>query len=481
MILGLVCVGASGWLSHGLATPVNGRLAGVRELSFVEGSQDEGGISPVCGCEDPPVDSWRGVGFAGRQVSLQHRGSPWTQWTISLAVPEPVSLTGDIKLMLAHAYRLRAHGPFDPSYLRNPESAKHFRILDRTRVEAYAFSMATPREPAGQHVRRCPDRCLDPLSGVASPAHGRAFPVLRRSSAATLDRELPPWVGFWSDRKGEPHPREPQIYPIGDFLGPDLVLWSNNPGARVIGTPFSGPAGPGVITAVVVQPSIFSTRIGVTGLRSDQVPVIEELTMDGPDRDAERTFDSANTTGTVSLTVKKPLSARQYRAVQRRVRGRPRRWVDVPPNREHGGDKFLKRGFTQEQHYPPLPDYAGFNVFGPLEQIAFRGVYGHLTVGDDHVDLRGSGDVVLSDVDDFRDDQRRQLISAPLATSKDSAQLQFGAQGTVTVNGNEQATAQSKYKTPLKALGFVSSLIAALFGIVNGLRIATERRRQARP
>lgn len=456
---GLVCIAAANWLSQGVATPVSGRLAGISELAFVEGTQGDGGISPVCGCKDPPVDSWRGVQFAGRRVSLAHRGHPWTQWAISSAEPERVELGGDVHFIHAEAFRVEAGDGFDPSSLLARDPTQRTEVVRQVPVEAYGFSMFTRGRLQVSLGGPAPIGAWIPFPGsrVQLAAVRSQFPNGRLRPR--LVERYPASVGFWADREGGSNPREPQIYPIGDFLGPDLVIWTRDPRARIAGTRFRHPAGPGVITAVVIPPSIFSTRIGVAGLSASSVRDFESMSLEGPNSDAERVIDASGLGGTVTLTVEDPLGPPEYRAVRRRIHADPTTVIRIPAHAEPGGDYFGEGGMTEEQRFPPLPDKAGFNVFGPLAAVAFDDVYGHLTVSDDHVDLRGSADVVLRDVERLHDDDDQQLISAPLTTADDSANLQFTAEGKVTVNDVTQATAQTKYERPLGAIGLALSLV----------------------
>ena len=46
-------------LSQDHPAKVTGNLSGVRNIAFTEGTHPSEGISPVCGCMHPPVDSWR--------------------------------------------------------------------------------------------------------------------------------------------------------------------------------------------------------------------------------------------------------------------------------------------------------------------------------------------------------------------------------------------------------------------------------------
>jgi hypothetical protein len=470
VLLGLVGFAAVRWLLEPVPTIVQGRLAGVREISFREGEQSGGGISPVCGCAHPHLHAWRGIEFSGRRVTLRHTGSLWTDWAISSAEPDAVSLTGGIKVARATAYRLNPKGRFDPFSLVNGDRNGNAAAVDREiSVNAETFSIVTHSTLRIGLSGAVPVGAWVPFPGswVNLTASRSPFPEVARRPR--LIEHYPSRVGFWPNHNGTPHPRERQVYPLGDFLGPNLVLWTDDPQARIVGTPFGRPAGRGIITAVVVSSSVFSTRIGAAPASPYQVASMEHLSLAEPESLAEDIADGSGTTGTVSVTVDQPLSEGDYRSVRRRVRLKPKSWIAVPPHPEFEGE-LAQAGFWEEEHYPPLPAQTGFNVFGPLTRIELHEVYGNLTVGDKNVDLRGSGDVQLNEVQAFRNPSDEQLISAPLATSGKAASLRFEARGTVSVNEIAQATTQSRWEMPLRALALVISLLGGAIGLLNGIR-----------
>jgi hypothetical protein len=92
-----------------------------------------------------------------------------------------------------------------------------------------------------------------------------------------------------------------------------------------------------------------------------------------------------------------------------------------------------------------------------------------MMIADKTRPLSGSADVVLGEVKGFRDENGHQLISAPLTTSGKSADLQFRAVGTASVNGVSQTTLSSHLEPRLAALGTVLTLIGTILGIVAAL------------
>jgi hypothetical protein len=469
LLAGLVVFALIRWLREPVATTVEGRLGGIHRTSFLEGIQADGGISPVCGCAHPHLHEWRGVEFAGRKVTLSHTGSPWTQWVISSAEPDAVELSGEAEPIVATAIRLRPDGRFDPFSLVNDEGGDPVVSLEREiHLEAKKFSIVTPSTlhvgmsgsvPVGAWVP-FPDSWVE-LTESHSPFPGS--PLRPR-----LVEHYPPEVGFWSDDEGNEHPKEPQIFPLGDFLGPQLLLWTENPQARIVGTSFGRPAGKGVITVVVVSRAVFSTRVAVAPSPND-LGYIPEHSLSEREEFAEYISEGSGEAGTVAVTVDQPLTEAEYQGVRQRVDSNPRTRSAIPPNPEYEG-KRAERGFWREEHFPPLPRQAGFSVWGPLQTIELDQVHGALTVGDKNVDLSGAGNVRLDEVRAFRTPGDEELISAPLATSGRAADLRFEAHSTVSVNGAAQSTTQTQIEPVWGAVALVIGLAGGAIGLFNGLR-----------
>jgi hypothetical protein len=137
------------------------------------------------------------------------------------------------------------------------------------------------------------------------------------------------------------------------------------------------------------------------------------------------------------------------------------------------------RTWSQEERFPPLPHYSGLNIFGPLHEVGFNGVHGHLMIADKDINLSGSASVVLGDVHGLHDEGGHQLISAPLATTRQSAELQFEAAGTARVNGVLETTERSHLEPKLAGFGAVLAIVAPLAGLFAALRRFRRREEEA--
>jgi hypothetical protein len=458
----------------------------VRELSFVEGTQGDGGLSPNCGCDKIPVNSWRGITFASRRVTVTRRGgAPWTEWIISNAEPHSISLGGKELFLEGEALRIRADGRFDPRQLIDSKDPGA-EILQRWPIQNFAVSLYSREAVQVAMFGSVPVGAWVPYPGSRVRLASDHSPFFEDEMSPKIEERYPSDVGIDRaiSRSGHGRGDEPQVYPFGDFLGPNIVFWTPDPQAQIPGSTLASPGGPGTVTAIVLRKCCFSARLDVAPVTSGFLTALQRYGEEKQGGSVEVIYNQDVKPGQLEVEVKRPLDHQQYEDLRERVRARPRVGVRVQMSpglpelpapvraltpREQA--QIRASGYYIEAvHYPPLPKFAGLNVFGPLRQVAFKGVRGSLMVADKPVSLAGSADLELGDVSGFRDKSGRELIAAPLSTSAESANLEFSAVGTASVNGVSKTTVSSHLEPILAIVGTILTLAAASVGLISGLR-----------
>jgi hypothetical protein len=507
VFVGLLAVPIALVLGNDDPSTVSGNLSGIRDISFIDGTHPLEGISPVCGCMHPPVNAWRGVTFAGRQLTLARSGSaPWTEWVLSSADPGPLSPVGGQNWVQVDAIRLRPRGAFNPRWLLGGV-AQHAQIVGRSTFSAYDFELMTRGSLHVAMLGPVPVGAWVPFPGsrvVLSPQPSQ-FP--QDAGVPVLTEHYPSTLGY-DNGKGE----NDQAYPLGDFLGPNLVLWSDDPSAQMPETPLSTPTRPGVITALLIRKSTFSMRVTVVPLTNSEFRDAGNEHAKYPNPRQPAAFFGTSDQGEVSLTLNQPLSAAAYGEMRQRVVAHPTTSIkaladpDVaapygapvpapPPGcfSSSPPPTTLKTPppadctptpwrYDEQERYPPLPMYAGFNVFGPLNAIVFRNVGGHLSVGDRPIDLSGAPDLALGGVNGLRNSDDQELLSAPLATSQQSAELKFRAVASVRVNGVLETSWLQQHRTAVAIAGVIVAILGLAFGIlafIQGMQLWDPKARRA--
>jgi hypothetical protein len=488
-ITGLAGMLVAAFLGHDEPTKVTGRLSAVRDISFVEGTQSNGGISPVCGCENPRVDSWRGISFAGRQITLLRTGrSPWTEWVLSSADPNPIELQGGTNALRIEAVRMRPRGAFDPRWMLRGDFSRHGQVVSRSVFSGYRLTLLTHKQLRLGLLGPVPIGAWVPFPGSEVSLNPKRSLFPQDGQVPRMVEHYPASIGY---SKGAGKTAEPQAYPVGDFLGPDLVLWTDDATAQMPATPLRLPTERGIVTALIIKTGTFSARIGAVPLSNRELAARREVDIQDPSRARAGVLFGRADAGQITLTVNEPLDGAAYQALRRHVIAHPRVWLEalanpymaapvgapVPAPPPSGGPP-PPEPYREEERYPPLPMYAGFNVFGPLDSVFFRGVSGHLSVADRPVDLSGLPDLRLADVHGLRNADDQELLSAPLATSSESANLEFRAVGSVNVNGVVQTTFLQEHSATITGIGAILTLLGTLFaalGFLGGMRLLTPK------
>lgn len=464
-------------LGHDQLVRVTGRLFGVRDVSFVAATQSEGGISPVCGCEHPHVDTWRGVSFASREVTLERAGqSPWTEWVLSSADPGPIELQGGTDVSTIEAVRLRPHKAFNPRWLLDGDLARDSQVVSRSTFSGYRLTLLTHQPLRLALLGPVPIGAWMPFPGshVSLGQVRSQFP--QEPQQPQLVEDYPASIGPSSRSSGKA--AQLQAYPVGDFLGPDLVIWTDDPTAQMPATPLEDPTEHGVITALLIKGNTFSTRIGVVPLADRELANRRRLDAEKPQLAQENVFFGRYDSGHVTLTINDPLSSVAYDRVRGWVTHHPTVWIHAlanpfevapegapVPEPSSSGVPPPPEPYSEQERYPPMPSYAGFNVFGPLERVMFASVWGDVSAGAEPIDLSGSGNLLLEDVHGLRNADNEELLSSPLETSNESADLEFRAVGRVKVNGQAQGTFLQQHSELLTAITIALAVVGGLFSL----------------
>jgi hypothetical protein len=466
--LGIACVVGCLALLASSPQQVSGQLSGLGSISLAEGTQADGGISPLCGCEKPKFNEWRGITFASRETTIARTGrAPWTEWVVSAAEPESIELNGHFEDVVVEALKLRGQGRFNPEELMAGPQELQGRVLSREVLRQYRLALMTHRAGHVAQLGPVPVGAWIPFPGsrVTLTDTPTIFPGQERPRARLVER-YPSDVGWIAPDQTA----EPQAYPLGDFLGP-VVIWFRDPSATIPGTDIRPTPRKDTITALVIRHSVFSTRIGVVPLNNREASAKQRFGRRHPYQATGNVEFGQYDGGHTTVTVQRPLGEQEYAALRRRVHNQPR--VDTefsstftrkPPS-QHGRYQVMRVGETKR--YPPLPKENGFNVFGPLESVLFRGVHGALEVSDRAIKLVGSADVELNDVSSLRNGVDEERVPALLKAGSGSARLTFHGVGTVRVNGAEETTAAQSHRELWKTIGVIAGIVSLLIGMVS--------------
>ncbi len=464
---------AVGQLKRPAPVAVAGDLSGFTGISFTEGAPREGGVSPVCGCVKPPYDAWRGITFAGHAASITRTGrSSYTQWILSPAEPDSVSLVGGEMRLTVEAFRLQPNDEFNPKWLLHPSDlSRHARVLLRTQIHGSDLNLVSGNTLHVAMLAKVPIAAWVPYPGskVSLGRRTNAFPS--QQPEPQLTEVYPEDLGNAAKTQAE----RAQGYPLGDFLGPDVVVWSEDDETHVAGTSLV-PTKDESITALIVRNSTFSTRIGVVPATESELTRSAKASKGHPRAASQDIYPGNWDHGHIVVTDEAPLSASAYGQARKRLQRSEftkthyvlenGRFINEHTGKPEGAEIIGGPGVVEER-YPPLPQNAGFNVFGPMSELAFANAEGSLVIGATTQIVGAPSEVELHDVRALHSLGEVETIPIPLSATSHVASLKFSAVGTVAINGSDQTSFFVRHRVLLEIAGFVMALLGLMLSAVS--------------
>jgi hypothetical protein len=464
-------------------------LTDVREVDFEFKNFQSEGFSPVCGCdkEQRPED-WRGITFAARHVNLRRQGRlPLTAYMITVAAPKKITWSSPGERFNVDLYFLSIpkNEPFIASGLNTNPS---YRIIEKKHFKPQRLFMVFSEQSLDV------DLLGDKPLGAWIP--GDSSKVKIGSSKGMFPSAKP--VGSiredYDIRFSESELQEIVGIPMGDFLGPNIVLSSLDPkasimvGKEMFSVPEVGDQNR-VVTALVANPP-FALRVACLPEDVDAVPTYTSLINEPDVKAAKEDYVPAvrhpeDESGSVHVSIPDVLDGEgEFNQIYHRMKENDIvRIPNVP------GDFILVDAETgkkmstfnnlkwMEFRYPPIPPNPGFNVFGSFKSMTFNDVKGKLLLGSRGIDIGAPSDLALREISLLR--VEGGVIQVPLSwdLKGNTANIQLRATAHASLNGTPLANSFDSYKDRLEYIVGLSAIVSAVAAIVQLLlaRKATKR------
>lgn len=422
------------------------------------GLQEEG-VSPACGCVHPIFGHWRGISFIGREIDVARTGViPETGYLITSPEPGQIDWRPSYLGFTATIYSFSApYGtPIDFPHLLSADTASKFKQLHSTQVKGFEMALIS-NNPL--HIRMEGHTPLAAWLPAEKSTIKLGFRPARPGSLsfASIQESYVPYtdgIGFRSDSSA--FFMGPMGVPSIDLLGPDVVLWTDDPKATVILSE-SFPAdsfhilekatdGERRIIVIALNPA-FAIRVAVS-------PYDREWRQRDP-RAARLIPPDPRDSGIVTVRVSDPERYDTlYSALFDRISRDPSVYVTPLPTNL----PVMGMGFA----YPPIPRNAWFNVFGPMEYLRLDWAQGKVMVGAKSWDI-DSSPLELRGVDRLRVQGAEQSIPIELDLRDGRANLRFQANSSLSVNGQSlKLNWLERHDSIATALALISAVAAIL-------------------
>jgi hypothetical protein len=245
-----------------------------------------------------------------------------------------------------------------------------------------------------------------------------------------------------------------------------VILWTEE-GATIISeqgilrSPPSSSESETTITLIVVRPP-FSVRIACQPMSDVGLSQIMELQVD-PNHGTSLT--TTRDAGRVLLTIIDPEGqTRDFDQVYDDLEKNDtiRTPVIVATSKEP--DRQWERA-EMEFRYPPIPRYAGFNVFGSLSRMKMDNALGTLQIGTKVYPLNVPSRLELNEIEAFRVQGGTMSFPVQLDLNREAAIFHLQATSKVFVNGDPLTTRLDDFRSFSDYMTLMFAAIGMLTGI----------------
>jgi hypothetical protein len=403
------------------------------------------GTSPVCGCkEELDPNDWWGISSLAREVSMfRSGGPPYTKYVVTGAEPKQIQWLPGLFKTRAQIFILRqpfGGEGFNPRLLSSGKMPGGYEIVTLDEVDEAFIYIITKAPLRVNLLSKVPVFAMLPMANSEITAHRTVGSYASAASRVTITENYKPWIIPPSGELDEDGPYE---FPIVDFVGPDVVFWTEHSADIVTEhKAYHYPQDGGIyLMGVFVTKPPFASRVGVMPLTDAQRN--EDVTTLG----IKTKTPILTKGGTFQIEIPNPVDQmRDYSQIYSYARAHPSLPVDNIPLTYHtfGGPSDKPPltlpndfGLKNEFSYPPIPPMAGFNVFGPLSSVKVDAAQGSLSEesGASAIRLNVPSTVELLDISGINRD--RGILTLP-ADSKETIRLNLRATGDVFVDGKKR-------------------------------------------
>ncbi len=482
----LAAAGAYSHFGQPVRVKLGANLGSFDRLQFTYGGKSKDHISPLCGCwKEQAAETWRGVSFAARRLTLSRRGpSPLTAYVITAPWPAEIFAGGPWLALPSKSF-----GPltssFDPVTVLEqfksqalPSSASNF-------ITSVQYAILVTDQPL--HIHQFGDTPFGawiPMgpSTIAIRPQLALFPT----SANIVDVQ----ESYREIRIGTP--RQPRtldtIYsnnlndkqsnaevPALELLGKRTVLWTEGPHASVWlehGALTLGQAGSAV--GLVIDP-VFSARVAVIPTSREALSrfakIEKEQILPQP-----QDWLGVSETGLISLRLERTIpELQEFDKVTERLKthdtidGTNVEYPMAVQLAADGNDGFFYETHSMKFRYPPSPA-RGFNVFGTMTHLTFEGATGSVVLGSRIVDIPAPSTVEFRDIESFKAARGLIPIAVREGTEAFDTTLTFSGVSEAWLNGEPLTRLSDRFSW---SLGFFAMIAGIVQAIAAGFGMAT--------
>lgn len=474
------------FLNESIPTNFTSKLTGIGDIRLSYGERQSEKISPLCGCYDTKLmEHWRGITFTGRDIEIKRNGDlPVTGYLIFPPFPTNTTTSPSIFKMNVSSYliELDENEKFNPHYLLSNKFPSNYNLIKKVEESEEGFVQILSEgnlriallgdKPLGTWIPMENSNITISYQLGKSLNDSTTAIIKEKYYESTLEelnraREID---GYYPE--GDmfiPFYKNKLAMPLGDFLGPNVVLWIEHETTSIIASsqfiqgPLIKPLGRKNISAIVINPP-FSVRI--VAIPFDRDAIIRR-TEDAPKRaendysylGSEERFDS----GEVSLIINNvDNQAQEFEKIYQSIKQKEIIESDFKTyySSEIAGGKM-------EFRYPPIPPNSGFNIFGKINKLKINSTLGNLLLGSRLYNIEAPSEFELRNIKNFEVKNGIMEIPIQLKYVENPSNIQLRATSEVIVNNESISRRLDNNKTAYEYSILVFTVLSAIITLLS--------------
>jgi hypothetical protein len=451
-------------------------------------------VSPVCGCDTPYNNQWRGITFAGRTIHISRTGrSPYTQWRLYPGAPTPTLLDADSgRVLQAEVLSLHVTGSFSPAALYSGDDAG-IEVLAHEPLYAESIPLMSPSSLNVYLPGPVPIAAWIPFPGAKVKLGGSTSPFPQDQPPLELVEQYGKTLGFEAKTVSQGLQR----YPLLDVVGPTALFWTQTSHGSIPGALLHTNQSTNVL-AVMVRGGTFSVRMAAEPMTNKELEQLQHYSKEalivGPEHhDGEPYAITGNSGeygagdgGRLSVRLTEPLDQDAYERVTAAVKEQPTAATDLMQvkdrefrisNPKYPTLRFVQlEGVKEHDRYPPLPARDGVNVFGPIGSLQYNQASGSMTINGQSLTVPAASHLELDEIGHLVDPNGRELVTLPLSTGESNGNpIEFSGNGNVRLNGTSKTGLLVRHRTAFSLLLTTFTVLTGILGALQFFGIGRAR------
>jgi hypothetical protein len=449
------------------------------ELSYGEKQSDK--ISPLCGCFDVGEwENWRGITFTARNIEIDRKGDlPVTGYFIFSPYPQNTEFSPTSGFKIKTAYYLiemSENERFNPQVLVSGKLPPNYRIVRRDEEADEDFVQIFSESKL--NVSLFGDKPLGSWIGMEksnisinyqSGQNATELPsaIIKEKYLKSTEKELDQ---VWTE--SGVYDQSQMAMPLGDFLGPNIVLWSDDEATSILASsgvidiPKTNSVGKKLIRGMVVNPP-FAVRIVTFAFGKDATAM---STATDPSEQKEKHYSFLGSqgrfdNGEVSIKINNPdKQAKDFEQIYQSIREKGT--TDAYFKTYNSSE--LPEG-KMEFKYPPIPPNNGFNIFGKINKLKITSTLGNLSIGSRPYNIEAPADFELRDIKEM--EIKNGVMEIPLQIGMDEIQskIVLRANSEIYVNNESITRRIDNNKTLIEYVVLIATIFGVIIAVVSTL------------